>query len=261
MALTSPSLPYRYKQLLFYATKLAPLPAEDHTPSNKVEGCVSQVWVNPELKEDGKVYWSADSDSQLTKGLAALLVLGLSGCTPEEITRLDPSFIELLGLKQSLTPSRNNGFLNMLRLMQKKSAALAAAVASSSAAKEASIPVTLPTLTSSFVPLVSSFPPDSPEIQERIKAALTSSLSPSWLEVIDESPKLSRQAQLDLASGKAITRKEREVHLRVEIVSSAFEGQSLVKRHRAINTLLSDEFNRGLHALSLDTRTPSEAGM
>lgn len=78
-----------------------------------------QVWVKPEVKEDGKIYWQADSDSQLTKGLAALLVLGLSGCTPAEILSVQPTFIELLGLKQSLTPSRSNGFLNMFLKMQK----------------------------------------------------------------------------------------------------------------------------------------------
>eukprot|EP00882_Tetradesmus_deserticola_P029910 GHRQ01033545.1.p1 GENE.GHRQ01033545.1~~GHRQ01033545.1.p1 ORF type:complete len:225 (+),score=69.24 GHRQ01033545.1:316-990(+) len=109
----------RYKQLLFYAAKLPVMPAEQHQPENKVEGCVSQVWVLPELRDDGKVYWTADSDSQLTKGLAALLVLGLSGCSPAEILSLQPGFIEMLGLKQSLTPSRNNGFLNMFLKMQK----------------------------------------------------------------------------------------------------------------------------------------------
>ena len=68
---------------------------------------------------DGKIQYSGESDSQLTKGLAALLVRGLSGATPDAITALDPSFIEDLGLQQSLTPSRNNGFLNMLLKMQK----------------------------------------------------------------------------------------------------------------------------------------------
>jgi sulfur transfer protein SufE/stress-induced morphogen len=252
MTLTSPSLPHRYKQLLFYATKLAPLPSEDHNPSNKVEGCVSQVWVKSELKEDGKVYWSADSDSQLTKGLAALLVLGLSGCTPEEITRLDSSFIELLGLKQSLTPSRNNGFLNMLRLMQKKSAALAAAVASSSAAKEAS-EKPLKAESSTVVMLVSS---SSLSMRESMQQKLSEAFRPALLEIVDESSKHAGHAAMAGRGGAG-----GETHFNVKIVSSAFEGQSLVKRHRAINTLLSDEFNRGLHALSLDTRTPSEAGM
>jgi Fe-S metabolism associated domain len=73
--------------------------------------------VVPEMRE-GKIYWRADSDAQLTKGLAALLVNGLSGCTPAEVATVDDNFIDLLGLKQSLTPSRNNGFLNMFRLMQ-----------------------------------------------------------------------------------------------------------------------------------------------
>jgi len=116
----------RYKQLLYFAKKLKPLPEELHTPENKVEGCVSQVWVYPTL-EEGKVYFQADSDSQLTKGLAALLVEGLSGATPEEILKVTPDFVQMLGLAQSLTPSRNNGFVNMLLLMQKKTLHLYAA--------------------------------------------------------------------------------------------------------------------------------------
>ena len=116
---TVPDPMLRYKQLLHFAEKLEPLSAEHHTPENKVEGCVSQVWVRGTLQGDGTVAFEAESDSQLTKGLAALLVRGLSGATPDAITALDPSFIEDLGLQQSLTPSRNNGFLNMLLKMQK----------------------------------------------------------------------------------------------------------------------------------------------
>jgi sulfur transfer protein SufE len=128
----------RYKQLLFYAAKLPGLPEELRVPQNKVEGCVSQVWVVPELRGDGKVYWRADSDSQLTKGLAALLVTGLSGCSPQEVLSVTPAFVEALGLKQSLTPSRNNGFLNMLRKMQRATLELAAASAAASSASAAS---------------------------------------------------------------------------------------------------------------------------
>lgn len=112
-----------------------------------------QVWVVPTVKE-GKVFWQADSDSMLTKasfrldddrstpnhlvctlniqlelseaeglrsqGLAALLVQGLSNCTAEDIVKIQPDFIDRLGLGQALTPSRNNGFLNMFKLMQAK---------------------------------------------------------------------------------------------------------------------------------------------
>ncbi|KAK9822440.1 hypothetical protein WJX74_009422 [Apatococcus lobatus] len=111
----------KYQQLLLFAKKLPPLDKRFQTDENKVRGCVSQVWMVPELKDDQLVYWKADSDSQLTKGLAALLVQGLSGCRPEEILDIPANFISGLGLSQSLTPSRNNGFLNMFRLMQLRS--------------------------------------------------------------------------------------------------------------------------------------------
>lgn len=110
----------KYQQLLFYAKKLKPMAAALHTEENKVQGCVSQVWVHPRV-DNGKIFWEADSDSALTKGLAALLVQGLSGSTAADIVAIPPDFIDRLGLQQSLTPSRNNGFLNMFRLMQRKS--------------------------------------------------------------------------------------------------------------------------------------------
>ena len=76
-----------------------------------------QVWIVPTLK-DGHIYYMADSDSQLTKGLAAMLIKGLAGNPPEDISRLKPDFIADLGLNSALTPSRTNGLLNMFQLMQ-----------------------------------------------------------------------------------------------------------------------------------------------
>ena len=73
------------------------------------------------LRVQGReIYFLADSDSQLTKGLAGLLVEGLRGSSLEEILRVPPEFIEALGLKQTLTPSRTNGFLNMLELVKQR---------------------------------------------------------------------------------------------------------------------------------------------
>ena len=115
----------KYEQLLFYGKNLKPLETQFKTKDNKVEGCVSQVWVRAYLDSDNNVVFEADSDSVLTKGLAALLVNGLSGRLVNEVIRVSPDFVVLLGLQQSLTPSRSNAFLNMLRLMQKKALQLA----------------------------------------------------------------------------------------------------------------------------------------
>ncbi|KAL2613644.1 hypothetical protein R1flu_025336 [Riccia fluitans] len=82
-----PDSKQKYEQLLYYAKQLKPLAKEFHTKENKVEGCVSQVWVKPSLTEDSRVFFEADSDSLLTKGLAALLVEGLSGATVSEILK------------------------------------------------------------------------------------------------------------------------------------------------------------------------------
>jgi cysteine desulfuration protein SufE len=113
----------KYEQLLWYAKKLDPLPEVDKTPENKVSGCVSQVYVTARLQE-GKVWYQGDSDAQLVKGLVAFLIEGLNGLTPQEILRITPDFIEDTGLKVSLTPSRANGFYNILQLMKKKALAL-----------------------------------------------------------------------------------------------------------------------------------------
>lgn len=109
----------RYEQLIWYAQKLPEFPESGKIPENKVAGCVSQVYVTASL-EDGKVMFKGDSDSQLTKGLLALLIEGLNGSIPTEIVQLTPDFIQETGLNVSLTPSRANGFYNIFKTMQKK---------------------------------------------------------------------------------------------------------------------------------------------
>ncbi|KAG1326734.1 putative sufE-like protein 1, chloroplastic/mitochondrial [Cocos nucifera] len=112
----------KYQQLLHYGAQLPPLDLRFKTDDHRVRGCVSQVWVRAFRDPDDPtaVRFEADSDSALTKGLAALLVFGLSGSPAPIIAAVPPGFVRLLGLQQSLTPSRNNGFLNMLKLMQQK---------------------------------------------------------------------------------------------------------------------------------------------
>lgn len=223
----------RYKQLLFYASRLKPLPAELQTPENKVQGCVSQVWLAVQLRA-GAVQLQADSDSQLTKGLAALLVEGLSGAAPDEILRLSPDFIEQLGLKQSLTPSRNNGFLNMLLLIQKKTLELSRTRSCEGVGAA----------------------PSGGEAEQRplhraIVARLTEALAPSRLDLVDESASHAGHAGVAGRSG--------ETHFRLAVVSDAFAGLSAVARHRLVYAALDAQFQQGLHALTISAQTEVEA--
>ncbi len=113
----------RYEYVLWLAKKLEPFPDELRQDAFKVKGCVSQVYVVGSLQE-GRLHWRGDSDAQITKGLLALLIEGLEGLTPAEATALDPAFIAATGLQASLTPSRANGFLNILRTMQAQASRL-----------------------------------------------------------------------------------------------------------------------------------------
>ena len=113
----------RYEYVLWLAKRLGPLPESLRRQECKVRGCVSQVYVVAELVE-GKLHWQGDSDAQITKGLLALLIEGLEGLSPAQVVAIDPAFIAATGLQASLTPSRANGFLNILRTMQAQAAAL-----------------------------------------------------------------------------------------------------------------------------------------
>ena len=113
----------RYEYVLWLAKKLPSMSPELQTEERKVKGCVSQVFIASELI-NGRLQWHGDSDALITKGLLALLIKGLADLTPAQVMSVDPGFISATGLQASLTPSRANGFLNILRMMQQQASVL-----------------------------------------------------------------------------------------------------------------------------------------
>lgn len=96
------------------------LPAIDQKFKSKeylIQGCQSRVWLNGELSE-GKIIFTADSDAIITKGIVALLIRVLSNHTPEEILNAELYFIDKIGLKENLSPTRANGVVSMLKQMK-----------------------------------------------------------------------------------------------------------------------------------------------
>ena len=81
-----------------------------------INGCQSRVWLHAKM-EDGKVYYSADSDAVITKGIINLLIKVFSGQTPKDIVEADMSFLDEIGLKEHLSPTRSNGLLSMVKQM------------------------------------------------------------------------------------------------------------------------------------------------
>ena len=107
----------KYEYIIWLGKKLKVPNNSVLIPENKVQGCVSEVFVKASLQE-GKLYWEGHSDALITKGLLAFLIIGLDALTPKEVININSNFIEETGLKASLTPSRSNGFLNILLKMQ-----------------------------------------------------------------------------------------------------------------------------------------------
>ena len=107
----------KYEYILWLGKKLQTPNNEILNLENKVKGCVSEVYVKGTLKQ-GKIYWQGFSDALITRGLLSFLISGLNELSPEEILNLNNNFIEDTGLKKSLTPSRSNGFLNILIKMK-----------------------------------------------------------------------------------------------------------------------------------------------
>lgn len=103
----------KYEYLIDLGKNLAPYPDSSKTDDRLIKGCQSRGWLDYQMK-DGKLWFTADSDAIITKGIISLLVSIYSGRTPEEIASSDFSFIEKIGLKENLSPTRANGLASMI---------------------------------------------------------------------------------------------------------------------------------------------------
>ena len=107
----------RYQLLIDLGSEQEPLPAEYKTDNNLIEGCQSRVWLQADFV-DGKVFFRAESDALIVKGIVSLLIKVYSGRTPDEILDNEPYFVEAIGLKEHLSPTRSNGLLAMIKQMK-----------------------------------------------------------------------------------------------------------------------------------------------
>lgn len=107
----------RYQLLIDMGGETEPLPDSDKVEQNLIDGCQSRVWLVCDEKE-GRLYFRAESDALIVKGIVTLLIRVLSGHTPDEILDADLYFIEKIGLREHLSPTRSNGLLAMLKQMR-----------------------------------------------------------------------------------------------------------------------------------------------
>ena len=106
----------RYSMLIEMGKDCPMIDAQYRNDNYLINGCQSRVWLHAK-KEDGKVYFSADSDAVITKGIINLLIKVFSGQTPKDIVEADMSFLDEIGLKEHLSPTRSNGLLSMVKQM------------------------------------------------------------------------------------------------------------------------------------------------
>ncbi len=107
----------KYDYLISLSEELPPIDAAHRTEQYKIRGCQSSVWIDAHMEGD-KVFFTADSDAIITKGIIALLVRVLSGRTPREILDTELEFIDAIGLKENLSPTRANGLVAMIKQMR-----------------------------------------------------------------------------------------------------------------------------------------------
>ncbi len=108
----------KYQLLIDLGNEQEPLDPQYKTEQNLIDGCQSRVWLQADLDNDGKIIFQAESDALIVKGIITLLIKVVSGHTPDEILNSDLYFIEKIGLKEHLSPTRSNGLLAMVKQMR-----------------------------------------------------------------------------------------------------------------------------------------------
>ena len=104
----------KYRQIIIYGKQLEPMDEANKQEKFKVKGCQSQVWLYPELKE-GLIYFQADSDAMLVKGIISVLLKVYSGQSADDIIAHKPDFLNDLGINQHLSMNRSNGLASMIK--------------------------------------------------------------------------------------------------------------------------------------------------
>ena len=107
----------RYEYMIDLGKSLPLIDEEYKTDAYSIKGCQSKVWVHAGI-EDGKVHFTADSDAIITKGIIAILIRAFSGQSPQDIIDADMAFIDEIGLKEHLSPTRANGLVSMIKQLK-----------------------------------------------------------------------------------------------------------------------------------------------
>ena len=107
----------KYAYLIDLGKECPVIDEKDKTDSNLIKGCQSRVWLSCEYR-DGRLYFRADSDAVITRGIISLLIRALDGQTPQDILDADLAFIDAIGLKEHLSPTRSNGLTSMVKQMK-----------------------------------------------------------------------------------------------------------------------------------------------
>ena len=107
----------RYNYLIELGKEINLIDEKHKVQNNLINGRQSRVWLHAELR-DGKIYFTADSDAVITKGLASLMIRVLDGQTPDDIINADLDFLDKIGLKEHLSPTRSNGLTSMIKQMK-----------------------------------------------------------------------------------------------------------------------------------------------